>query len=60
MFNKTKTEPEEPKPITMSNPFRRPAPTPKSALGYHRVLAPTAGVRVSPLCLGTMNFGTEW
>ena len=33
---------------------------PKSALGYHRVLAPTAGVRVSPLCLGTMNFGEAW
>ncbi|EED18900.1 aldo/keto reductase, putative [Talaromyces stipitatus ATCC 10500] len=44
----------------MSNPFRKAAPAPKSALGYHRVLAPTAGVRVSPLCLGTMNFGTEW
>ena len=38
-----------------------PIPTkPKSLLGYHRVLAPSAGVRVSPLCLGTMNFGDAW
>ena len=35
-------------------------PAPKSALGYHRVLSPTAGVRVSPLCLGAMNFGDAW
>ena len=37
-----------------------PVPKPKSLLGYHRVLAPTAGVRVSPLCLGTLNFGEAW
>jgi aryl-alcohol dehydrogenase-like predicted oxidoreductase len=37
-----------------------PAPTPKSLLGYHRILSPTAGVRVSPLCLGAMNFGNAW
>jgi len=37
-----------------------PAAKPKSALGRHRILAPTAGVRVSPLCLGAMNFGTAW
>lgn len=36
------------------------APEPKSPLGYHRVLAPSAGVKVSPLCLGAMNFGTAW
>ena len=35
-------------------------PPPKSLLDYHRVLAPTAGVRVSPLCLGAMNFGDAW
>lgn len=33
---------------------------PKNGLGYHRILAPSAGVRVSPLCLGTMNFGSAW
>lgn len=35
-------------------------PKPKSMLGYHRVLSPTAGARVSPLCLGAMSFGDEW
>ncbi|KAK9237055.1 NADP-dependent oxidoreductase domain-containing protein [Lipomyces kononenkoae] len=33
---------------------------PKSLLGYHRILSQSAGVRVSPLCLGTMNFGEAW
>lgn len=36
------------------------AEKPKSLLGYHRILSPTAGVRVSPLSLGTMNFGDAW
>lgn len=36
------------------------AAKPKSLLGYHRILSPTAGVRVSPLCLGAMNFGDAW
>ncbi|KAJ5092057.1 hypothetical protein NUU61_006927 [Penicillium alfredii] len=36
------------------------APAPKSLLGRYRLLAPTAGIKVSPLCLGTMNFGTGW
>ena len=37
-----------------------PSGKPKSLLGYQRILAPAAGVRVSPLCLGTMNFGDAW
>jgi aryl-alcohol dehydrogenase-like predicted oxidoreductase len=37
-----------------------PPPKPTSVLGRHRILAPTAGVRVSPLCLGAMNFGNAW
>jgi len=37
-----------------------PPPPPKTALGYYRMLAPNASVRVSPLCLGAMNFGDEW
>lgn len=36
-----------------------PAP-PKSLLARHRVLAPTAAVHVSPICLGAMNFGNAW
>lgn len=35
-------------------------PEPKSLLGRHRVLSPTAAVHVSPLCLGVMNFGEAW
>ncbi|ORY14950.1 norsolorinic acid reductase [Clohesyomyces aquaticus] len=37
-----------------------PAPAPLSLLGRHRILSPTAGVRVSPICLGAMNFGDNW
>ncbi|KAK5108918.1 hypothetical protein LTR62_007720 [Meristemomyces frigidus] len=37
-----------------------PAKKPVSLLGFHRILSPTAGVRVSPLCLGAMNFGEAW
>lgn len=51
-------------PNTFSQPQNRsmfaPHPKPKTHLGYHRVLAPVAGVRVSPLCLGAMNFGENW
>jgi len=39
--------------------FRTP-PLPKTALGRHRILSPTASVRVSPICLGGMNFGDAW
>jgi len=37
-----------------------PPPPPKNGLGYYRILSPTAAVRVSPLCLGAMNFGEAW
>ncbi|GKZ67169.1 hypothetical protein AnigIFM50267_001436 [Aspergillus niger] len=37
-----------------------PVPKPESLLGFHQVLSPTGGIKVSPLCLGTMNFGTTW
>lgn len=33
------------------------SPDPKALLGRYRQLAPSASVRVSPLCLGTMTFG---
>jgi len=36
------------------------AKAPKSLLGFHRLLAPSAAVRVSPLCLGGMGFGDAW
>ncbi|KAF4636291.1 hypothetical protein G7Y89_g1800 [Cudoniella acicularis] len=37
-----------------------PSPPPKKVLGQYRMLAPNASVRVSPLCLGSMNFGDAW
>lgn len=36
------------------------APEPKSPLARYRLLSPTAAVKVSPLCLGAMNFGNAW
>ncbi|KAK9484652.1 NADP-dependent oxidoreductase domain-containing protein [Lipomyces starkeyi] len=35
-------------------------PPPRCNLDRHRQLAPTASVRVSPLCLGAMGFGDAW
>ena len=37
-----------------------PAPEPPTELGRYRVLSSTAGVRVSPLCLGAMSIGDAW
>ncbi|KAK4060451.1 uncharacterized protein Triagg1_10770 [Trichoderma aggressivum f. europaeum] len=34
------------------------APTPVSPLNKYRLLSPSAAVRVSPLCLGAMSFGS--
>lgn len=36
------------------------APGPFSLLHRHRLLSPNAGVKVSPLCIGGMSFGTNW
>ncbi|KAM4060383.1 aldo/keto reductase family protein [Hirsutella rhossiliensis] len=36
------------------------APPAKSPLARYRMLSPSASVRVSPLCLGAMNFGDAW
>ncbi|KAF4986030.1 hypothetical protein FDECE_16168 [Fusarium decemcellulare] len=36
------------------------APPARSPLARYRLLSPTAAVRVSPLCLGAMNFGNAW
>lgn len=38
----------------------KPAPEPKTELGRYRILCPSAGVRVSPLCLGAMSIGSGW
>jgi aryl-alcohol dehydrogenase-like predicted oxidoreductase len=37
-----------------------PADAPKNELGRHRIFAPKAGVRVSPLALGAMSIGDQW
>ncbi|RYP38016.1 hypothetical protein DL767_002744 [Monosporascus sp. MG133] len=43
--------------LSVALPLAPPAKTP---LARYRLLAPTASVRVSPLCLGGMNFGDAW
>ncbi|KZT71433.1 aryl-alcohol dehydrogenase [Daedalea quercina L-15889] len=40
--------------------FWAPPPAPKTRLGWHRQLAPLAGVHVSPICLGAMSIGDKW
>lgn len=40
--------------------FLQPQPAPETALGLHRPLSSTAGIRVSPLCLGAMSIGDAW
>ncbi|KAH9891596.1 Aldo/keto reductase [Cubamyces lactineus] len=37
-----------------------PPPAPKTKLGRHRQLAPSAGIHVSPLQLGAMSIGDKW
>ncbi|KAH6874685.1 NADP-dependent oxidoreductase domain-containing protein [Thelonectria olida] len=43
----------------MSDVFASP-PKPKTALGWHRILSPNAGVKVSPICLGGISIGNSW
>ncbi|KZO93380.1 norsolorinic acid reductase [Calocera viscosa TUFC12733] len=40
--------------------MRAPAPLPKTVLGFYRLLSPSAGICVSPLCLGAMSVGNAW
>lgn len=47
-------------PNRMSSKLFKPAPEPVTPLARHRILSPTAAIRVSPLCLGAMNFGDAW
>lgn len=35
-------------------------PKPHSPLGYHRILSPTAAIKVSPISLGGISIGSEW
>ncbi|KAL2839514.1 NADP-dependent oxidoreductase domain-containing protein [Aspergillus pseudoustus] len=38
----------------------QPPPKPTTPLAHHRILSPTASVKVSPLCLGGISLGNEW
>lgn len=40
--------------------FFQPPPKPETALGYHRILSPTASVKVSPIALGGISIGNSW
>ncbi|KAH6691440.1 norsolorinic acid reductase [Plectosphaerella plurivora] len=40
--------------------FFAPPPKPETPLGWHRPLAPTAGVKVSPIALGGISLGNGW
>jgi len=40
--------------------FFNSPPKPKTLLGYHRVLSPTAAVKVSPICMGGIGIGSSW
>ncbi|EXJ74991.1 uncharacterized protein A1O5_01687 [Cladophialophora psammophila CBS 110553] len=40
--------------------FFAPPPKPLTPLAYHRILSPTASVKVSPLCLGGISIGSSW
>jgi hypothetical protein len=44
---------------TMAHVFEE-APEPPTELGRYRILSGTAGVRVSPLCLGALSIGNAW
>jgi aryl-alcohol dehydrogenase-like predicted oxidoreductase len=35
-------------------------PPPKTELSRYRLLSPSAGIRVSPICLGAMSLGDQW
>ncbi|KPM46423.1 Norsolorinic acid reductase A [Neonectria ditissima] len=40
--------------------FFESPPKPKTLLGYHRILSPTAAVKVSPICQGGISIGSAW
>lgn len=45
---------------TILHKMAMPPPPPKGPLERYRLLSPNASLRVSPLCLGAMNFGNAW
>lgn len=41
-------------------PLFESPPKPQNLLGYHRILSPTASVKVSPIALGGISIGSSW
>ena len=37
-----------------------PSPKPKTQFGWHRILSPTANVKVSPIAISGISFGNSW
>ena len=37
-----------------------PPPKPRTQFGWHRILSPTANVKVSPIAIGGISFGNSW
>jgi aryl-alcohol dehydrogenase-like predicted oxidoreductase len=46
--------------LDLTKSFFISPPSAATKLGHYRVLAPSAGVRFSPLCLGGMSIGDAW
>ncbi|KIW01728.1 uncharacterized protein PV09_06905 [Verruconis gallopava] len=40
--------------------FFEPPPKPETPLGLHRILSPTASVKVSPIAFGGISIGSSW
>jgi aryl-alcohol dehydrogenase-like predicted oxidoreductase len=40
--------------------FFQPPPKPTTPIGYHRILSPTASIKVSPVALGGISIGHTW
>lgn len=40
--------------------FFESPPKPATSLGWHRILSPTASIKVSPLALGGISIGSSW
>jgi len=53
-------KPSDPNKRTNFMEMFTPAPEPDTELRRYRLLSPSAGVRVSPICLGAMSLGDQW
>jgi len=53
-------QPSDPKKRTNFMEMFPPLPQPDTEMRRYRLLSPSAGVRVSPICLGAMSLGDQW